>query len=105
MSRDAKDVIVHVIPLIQIERKEFSPPLCEFTDEEDPTKWPAGQGYVLEEHLVPYRDLDDILPRITCPGCRDRFIVRRNTMPHLCPEPVRFSHIPRNPNWIADIGD
>ena len=89
---------VHVIP------HPNHPPICHFTEETDPKKWPSGHEFINEEEAITYRFVEDFAEMITCSTCRKDFRARWKK---LLPQPSLSgsSHIPKNPNWVADIGD
>ena len=99
------NTIVHVIPYIQIVRDKYHPPLCEFTEETDPKKWPEGHAFRLEEDSLTHRFLEDFTDQITCAACKEKFKERRRTLMHLQPINSGRSHMLKNPNWVVDIGD
>ena len=92
--------IVHVISR-DLGRK----PLCNFTGETDPKKWPTGNGFRDENDVFYYRSISDFINQITCHVCREMLMKRLEELPYLKSSSPNSFQVGKHPNLAVDIGD
>ena len=91
--------IVHVIPY------HGCPPLCGFTEEIDPRKWPANHDFRNKWDSLTWRFVEDFTDMITCSICREKFKAEWKTLRRLQSGDSGPYQLGKNPNLAVDIGD